>query len=561
MALFGAVKKKKLLGDILMDMGLIDSAQVKEYLEKSQSIGRRFGKILVEEGVINSVQLAQAIATKYEMDFCDIRKYNINPKATKLISINIARQTESLPIDIKDGTIVVAISDPENIISINRIKKEIIGKVDFVVASNTEIELKTEEAYLAAKNIVSSTDTFLENLNNNSIKPKKDMSEVESLVDSIISRAVINLASDIHIEPQEKNVIIRERIDGLLDKSMELPIKLHANLVSRIKILANLNIAEKRHSQDGRFSMMVKDRKTVIRVSTLPTVHGEKVVLRILDRTNLVLDFAKLGFSEDLINNIESLLAKPYGILFVTGPTGSGKTTSIYSMLQSINSIEKNITSIEDPVEYQLERINQVQINPKIDLTFASVLKNILRQDPDVIMIGEIRDRETADIAIRAALTGHLVISTMHTNDSISAVTRLVDLGIDPFMVSSSLLGVLSQRLVRKLCPKCKKEIKKKEDLNSDHSPLSVNFLKDHGKMFSAVGCSNCHNTGFIGREGIYELFIPDYAMKEAIHNNTPVSEIRKKLLDNGWKSLRDDGIEKVKEGVTSLEEIIRSTT
>jgi type IV pilus assembly protein PilB len=382
-------------------------------------------------------------------------------------------------------------------------------------------------------------------------------SEVENLTNKILEKAIHERASDIHIERQEHELIVRERIDGRLKIGLVLPHRYHASLVSRLKIMGGLDIAEKRVPQDGRFATQLSGQKVDFRISTLPTTRGEKVVIRILNKGNMKLGLENLGMNQRMVEQVRGLLHHPHGLILVCGPTGSGKTTTVYSMLDEIKSTELNILTIEDPVEYNFELVNQVQVNTKAGLTFASILRNFLRQDPDVIMVGEIRDAETAEIAVRAALTGHLVISTIHTNDALSAVTRLTDMGIDPFLISDSLLGVVAQRLVRKLCKSC---VTESDQLNDQDPEFAQRVFKEIGKIFRAPGCPECQQSGYLGREGIYEVLKIDRKIRAAISVKCSAETLRQIVEKNEFHYMTEHGLEKVKAGLTSVEEILRST-
>jgi type II secretory ATPase GspE/PulE/Tfp pilus assembly ATPase PilB-like protein len=379
-----------------------------------------------------------------------------------------------------------------------------------------------------------------------------DEAPVIKLIDSLITEAVKSRASDIHIEPEQKTLRVRYRVDGLLQEVSLIPKRLQDSVISRIKVLSNMDIAETRSAQDGRINIKLENKELDIRVSTFPTIYGENVVLRLLDKTSVLLGLKELGFLEDNLRGFNKLIRRPNGIILVTGPTGSGKTSTLYAALTSISSMEKNIITIEDPVEYELPLIRQTPINPKAGITFVNGLRSILRQDPDIIMVGEIRDKETAEIAIQASLTGHLVFSTLHTNDAPSALTRLIDMGVEQFLVSSSLIGILAQRLVRLICVKCKEKYTPAADILKD-----IGLPKD-GDYFHGRGCPACKNTGFVGRIGIFELLIIGEDIRKMIEAKSSADEIKKKAILSGMKTLRQDGIVKVQQGLTTPDEIIR---
>jgi type II secretion system protein E len=380
---------------------------------------------------------------------------------------------------------------------------------------------------------------------------------VIKLVNLIIMQAVKERVSDIHIEPEEDILKTRFRVDGMLREEAPMPKHLQSAIISRIKIMANLDIAERRKPQDGRFTIKIEGRDIDVRVSSVPTIYGENIVLRLLDVSSALLGLNQLGFSEGVLEKYQRLIVRPHGMILVTGPTGCGKTTTLYASLDKINTPEKNIITIEEPVEYKLRGIRQIQVNPKVDLTFANGLRSILRQDPNVVMVGEIRDLATAEISIQAALTGHLVFSTLHTNDAATAVTRLIDMGVEPFLVSSSVIGVLAQRLVRAICQDCKEEYTPTEEELRD---IGLSQERTEIKFYRAKGCANCMNAGYKGRIGIFELMIPNESICNLIISKTPTEEIRKKAIASGMVSLKEDGIQKIKQGLTSVEEVLRMT-
>ena len=387
----------------------------------------------------------------------------------------------------------------------------------------------------------------------------EDEAPIIRLVNSLISQAVKEHASDIHIEPGERDLVVRFRIDGILYEKIRPPKKLQASITSRLKIQAGLNIAEKRLPQDGRIRIKIAGKDIDIRLATAPTSYGERITMRLLDRSSILLDLSDLGFTPENSNQVEGLIHKSHGIILVTGPTGSGKTTTLYACLQSINRPDLNILTVEDPVEYQLEGVSQTQVNPKINLTFASGLRSFLRHDPDVIMVGEIRDLETAEIAIQAALTGHLVLSTLHTNDAPSAITRMVDMGVEPFLVASSVIGIMAQRLVRTVCPDCREAYEAAEEEVKEIG-LSPEMIGDHPKFYRGVGCNKCFNTGYQGRTGIHELISPTDDVRQLILKNVDAGTIKKKAMQQGMRTLREDGARKVLAGITSTAELLRVT-
>lgn len=463
-----------------------------------------------------------------------------------------------------DEKIFALIADDNGIFALRDYAKRLGLSFEYQRVKESEIFSLLNEAY----SLVSSAKTVMGEIEEEGLAglrqygeiPKdllelKDDAPIIKLLNALFLEAVKERASDIHIEPYEKELEVRFRIDGILRKVLSPPKIIHEPLISRIKVIANLDIAEKRLPQDGRIRLIVGGRDIDIRVSIIPTFFGERAVLRILDRMKGIMSLNELGLESEKLNNYEKLITRSNGIVLVTGPTGSGKTTTLYASLLKIYSEEKNIITIEDPVEYQIKGIAQIQVNPKINLTFAAGLRSILRQDPDIVMIGEIRDKETAEIAVQASLTGHLVLSTLHTNDSASAVTRLIDMEIEPFLVASSLMGVLAQRLLRKLCPHCKEKVPLREDFKK-----SIPDISDLDYVYKAVGCKECNGKGYLGRTGIYELLLIDEEIKEKIMLKSDARTIKNLAVKKGMTTLFVDGIKKVKDGVTTLEEVLRVT-
>jgi len=576
------LKKRLFLGDILVEMNFLTKAQATEALAESQRRGVRVGQVVLEKNWINEVDLSRALAKQHDLGFVDLRTIEPTTEALGQIPHSVATQIQVLPLTVENSKLILAVSDPSNLLELSRLEKIVSMPMELVVAPDRALRLQIENAYMkrqahestgkgtSAKSLggggtgagagpgAGGGGGIKRTLHAASVNVGGDVAgETETLVNRILEQAIGHQASDIHIEPQEGEVQVRERVDGRLENRMELPSHLHPALVSRLKILGGLDIAEKRVPQDGRFMHQVSGRSVDFRISTLPTIRGEKVVLRILDKGNMKIGLAHLGMSDAMASAVRKILAHPHGILLVSGPTGSGKTTTVYSMLDEINKPDVNITTIEDPVEYKFDVINQVQVNAKAGLTFAGILRNILRQDPDVIMVGEIRDRDTAEIAIRAALTGHLVISTIHTNDSLTAVTRLVDMGIDPFLISSSLLGVIAQRLVRRLCKHCQVESR---EITDGDSELANQIFKKVGVLRRPKGCPECFSSGYQGREGIYEVLTVGRELRKAISESMPVESMRDIVAKSGFTTMRDHGISKVIDGITSVEEILRST-
>ena len=552
-----ADKSADKLGDILVEEGYINRQQLEDAKEDQKINGERLGDILVKKGWITQSELTRAMAKQTGISAFDLSNYIIEPEVIRLVPEDISLKYKVIPVFKMNYILTVAMIDPTNVFVIDELSRITSCTIEPVLADEMAIRKAQDQYYGGAGTI----REIVNSIDKEKLKDSEHMGEeapIVKLVNILIVEAVQANASDIHIEPEEKFVSVRYRVDGVLNTHSFLPKDLQNAVISRFKIMANLDIAEKRLPQDGRIMMKVGTKDIDFRVSTCPTVHGENVVLRILDRSNMTIGLESLGFPKEELQKFETVLSQPYGIILVTGPTGSGKTTTLYSALQKLNKEDINLMTVEDPVEYQFPRIRQVQINPKAGLTFAAALRSFLRQDPDVVMVGEIRDKETAEIAVQAALTGHLVLSTLHTNDSPTTFTRLVDMGIEPFLVSSSILGVLAQRLMRKVCSKCKEEY--------IPSPAILETLEIAGKnaaglkLFRGRGCQLCSNTGYKGRTGIYELLCVDIDIQDMILKKASSDDIRDMAVKKGMRTLRQAAIDKMLSGVTTPEEVARVT-
>lgn len=516
-----------------------------------------------ERGVAEDVFL-QRLASALSWPFVDLGKTAIEQEARNKISTKVAFQYNVLPTLLKDGEVQVAVSNPFDTAMLNAVRFDARGPVQFALAPRTEIEKALKKYYGVGAETLDEMDEEmpldLELPTDKEITEGDQEASVIKFVNQVIWEAYKDRATDIHLEPQEDELRIRYRIDGILHQTPMPPQlkRFQASIISRIKVMSGMNIAEKRLPQDGRINVRIKGEEIDIRVSTVPTVYGESVSLRLLSRGKIFLSLDKLGFAPQDEAAIREIIVKPHGILLVTGPTGSGKSTSLYAMLSTINSIQKRIITVEEPVEYELKGINQIAVRPEIGLTFAMGLRHILRQDPNVIMVGEIRDLETAEIAIRAALTGHLVFSTLHTNDAPSAFTRLIDMGIEPFLVASSVEGIMAQRLVRTICPVCKTEQK------VERSYLrKIGFPEeqmDSTKFMHGAGCESCRQLGYQGRLAIYELLVLNEALRPLVLSRAASSTIAQRAIEGGMRTLRDDGWNKVRNGITTIEEILRVT-
>jgi len=552
----------------LKNRGVISDEQVNEARKQSKKTGMPLDKVLVKKGIITEANIASIMSERMGVPFMDLSDYLIDASVIKLVPEALAQKFTLVPLFKVGQTLTVAMAKPQDINALDRVRLTSKCEIEPVLATETGIKNAIDQYYGVGTDIdqvikgetgsktAADLSTSTGDLGKIELEKLADAPPVIKLVNLIIMEAIKDKASDIHIEPGEKDLMVRYRVDGVLHEGPKPPKEWAAAIVSRIKVLAKMDIAEKRKPQDGRIQLKMQARNIDLRISSFPTIHGENMVMRILDTSSVLLGLSDLGMNPATLKEFDKLIRRPFGIILVTGPTGSGKTTTLYAALNTINSVEKNIITVEDPVEYHLKMIRQTQVNPKAGLTFAAGLRSILRQDPDIIMVGEIRDTETAEIATQAALTGHLVFSTLHTNDAAGAVTRLVDMNVEPFLVSSSIIGVLAQRLVRVICDKCKEKIKPTKELLKD-----LNLSESKGiSIYHGKGCSQCKNTGYRGRIGIYELLVIDEDVKKLITSKASADEIKRKVIEKGMKTLYDDGLEKALAGVTTVEEALRVT-
>jgi type IV pilus assembly protein PilB len=546
-------QERKRLGDLLVEAGLITEAQLEEAL-KEKAPGQKLGDALLQRGYITEQQLIEVLEFQLGIPHVSLYRYPIDPKLTNLIPKEFAKRHMVMPLKIEGERLLVAMADPMDFFVIDDLRLSTGFHIETAIASKDDILRAINKYY----DIDESVEDFLqmapaaETVEEERIT--EDDSPIVRLVNQILQLAVEQRASDIHIDPQETKVLVRYRIDGILRTDRALPKHMQSMLTARIKILANMDITEHRIPQDGRIKMNIDFHPVDLRVSTLPTVYGEKIVMRVLDLGAALNDIHKLGFNQLNLQRFIELIERPTGIVLITGPTGAGKSSTLYAALNHLNSEEVNIITIEDPVEYQIEGINQIQVNPNVGLTFAQGLRSILRQDPNIIMVGEIRDRETAEVAIRASLTGHLVLSTLHTNDALSTITRLIDMGIEPFLVATSLAGVVSQRLVRRVCRDCQEE---QEPTKREIEIFARRGMKID-KLVRGRGCPTCNMTGYKGRIAIHELLVMTDEMRRVILNKEPFSKLRELAIKNRMIFLIDDGLLKVKQGLTTLEEVLK---
>ncbi len=551
------------IGDLLVEKGLLTEAKVEEAIQMQKKSGSRLGEIVVNQGWVSEHDFLETLSIQLSIPYITLRVGLYDPDTIKLLDNEITGRLKMVPLFMVNNTLSVATADAQAIASFTEIEERLKCRVKPVLARKEDIVKTLNEAGNAniygaeVLDDIGEDFEIVENTQPDDYTGIDDMaaeSPVINMVNSIIQRAVHDKASDIHIEPSQKKCRVRFRIDGLLYEVMAPRIELHPALVSRLKVMANLDIAERRMPQDGRIQVHTQGRSVDLRFSSLPGMYGEKIVLRVLDTQASIMDIASLGMQQHNMDAFMRLLQRSYGLILVTGPTGSGKTTSLYSAINYINSIEKNIVTIEDPVEYQLDIVNQNPVKENIGLTFAKMLKHVLRQDPDVVMVGEIREKETAEIAVQAALTGHLVLSTLHTNDAIGAVTRMLDMGIEPYLLSSALIGVVGQRLVRSICPKCKTEY-----LASPEIIERFNW-SDHGKvkLSKGRGCNECYDSGYKGRLGIHEIIETDGPLQKLIISNPSRDQLSDYMEEHHIKLLFDDGLDRALQGKTTIEEISR---
>lgn len=564
---------KKPLGEILLDQGIITQGQLDEALEEQKKAGRLLGRILVDLGFVTEERILEALGIQIGMRVTALDKIVIPEEIIKQIPASLAQVYNVVPIKFEDNVLTIALSDPLNVNVLDDLKFVLNCEVQGAVANENEINEAIEKYYggvtkeesintlvdeieKTAPKII--TSKVKETLDIAGLKELASQAPVVKLVNLVLLQAVKDKASDIHFEPFEDEFRVRYRVDGVLYEITHPPKSLSLAISSRIKVMANLDVAESRVPQDGRIMMRIAGRGVDLRVSTLPTVFGESVVMRVLDRGVVSLSLGEIGLSPEFKEKVEKLIQRPNGIILATGPTGCGKTTTLYSCLRTVNKVSSKIITTEDPVEYDIAGIIQVSIKPKINLTFATCLRHILRQDPDIIMVGEIRDVETAQISIQASLTGHLVFSTLHTNDAPGAVTRLIDMGVEPFLITSTVEVIIAQRLIRILCNKCKEPYTPSEyELSQIGLPQEA--VKDR-TFYRAKGCRECNDIGYKGRIGIFEILLMDDKIRYLIMKKAHTAALRKSAIESGMKTLREDGLLKIFDGITTLEEITRET-
>lgn len=567
-------QERKRLGEILIAGGVITPVQLDEALKMQKILGLRLGEVLARQGLVTEDDILRTMKSQLGLPLLDLNRIVVADSILKLVPESVVRKFTVLPIEMNNGQLMVALNDPTDYFAIEDIRLAAGMMIKPCLAKKADILRSIEryygrsEAVKAAQDyakqvglapVAATSQTAVVSLPGQGVaqaQEEDDSTPVIKFLNTIIENAVHNFSSDIHIEPIDEELRVRFRIDGILREVMRTPISMAGPIVSRVKIMADLNIAERRLPQDGRISYLAGGKAIDLRVSTTPTMYGEKVVLRILDKSSVILEKSALGLVDRDQEWFDDLISKPYGIVLVTGPTGSGKTTTLYTMLNQLNTAEKNIVTLEDPVEFNFKGVNQMQVNPKAGLTFATGLRSILRQDPDIIMVGEMRDNETAEIAVRSALTGHLVLSTIHTNDAASAITRLIDMNIEPFLISASLLGIVSQRLVRRICPQCGFEY--------EASPKELKLLgipnAEQVTLRKGQGCTYCHSSGYKGRIAIFEIMRVGAGHRHLIDNRASADDLKNYAISQGMVTLKQAAAELVKQGVTSIDELLRVT-
>jgi len=565
------------LGELLLKAQLINQQQLTKALEEQKVSGGKLGEILQRLGYVTEDDIIECLSHQFGVPSINLRHFEIDSNVAKIIPVDLARKYNVIPVNKTGATLTLAMTDPTNIFAMDEITFMTGYRVEPVVASEEAIRERIDRNFgssreLELKKVMEDLTTVDEaalelmeedeEVDISKLTEESQEAPVVRLVNIMLTDAIKRGASDVHVEPYEKNYRVRYRIDGLLREVMNPPQRLRDAITSRIKVLAKLDIAEKRLPQDGRIRMKARIegrmRELDFRVSVLPTMHGEKVVLRLLDKEQLRLDMTKLGFEKSSLKKFEDNILKPYGMVLVTGPTGSGKTNTLYSALQRVNVPETNIITAEDPVEFQMSGVNQVQMKDAIGLNFAAALRSFLRQDPNIILVGEIRDFETAEIAIKAALTGHLVLSTLHTNDAPSTISRLMNMGIEPFLVATSVNVIAAQRLVRRVCRNCKEEVE-----TPIQALLSIGFAESEAhslKLVKGRGCEKCANTGYKGRIGLFEVMDMSDDMRELVLSGATAVELRRKAIEEGMVTLRQSGLQKIREGMTTIDEVVRET-
>jgi len=549
---------RKSLGEMLIEENLITAEQLDKALELQRKQWGKLSEVLVKQGLVKAEELAAVLSVQLNVPLIDLKRHQVQPEALRLIPEDMARKHTLIPLDVVGDSLIVVMADPEDIHTIEDIKAQSRMRVEVALGIPSDIEQAINLSYRSSGEIDKQVSQFAP-----LVKEEAELTSeliartpVAQSLDLLIAQAVRDRASDVHLEPQGERLRIRYRIDGILHDMFSLPLTGHAPLVSRVKILAGMNIAEKRRPQDGQFSIEVEDRDIDIRAASMETAYGERVTLRILDKSLSLFTLPELGFLADALQKYRAMLSSPYGMILVGGPTGSGKTTTLYASINQLDANERNIVTVEDPIEYRFMDINQTQVNTKAGITFASGLRAIVRHDPDVILVGEIRDRDTASTAAQAALTGHLVLSSIHANDAVSVLFRLIDLGVEPYLIASTLVGIVAQRMVRRICTHCRalSQPSMEEQIAYEEE------MKEQPTTFhSGAGCNLCANTGYRGRTGLFELVVMTEEIRRMLLSNVSAADVKAEALSQGMVTMKRDGMLKVKEGITSVSEVLRS--
>jgi general secretion pathway protein E len=549
---------RKSLGEMLIEENLITAEQLENALEVQWRQGGKLSQILVDQGLVKAEDLAVVISVQLNVPLIDLKRHLVQPTALKFVPEDMARKHTLIPLDVVGDSLVVVMADPEDIPTIEDIKAQSRMRVEVALGIPSDIEQAIDLNYGSRGEIEKQVSQYA--------PPVKEEAEVTSEIiartpiaqtlDLLITQAVRDRASDVHIEPQENRLRIRYRIDGILHDMFSLPLSAHTALVTRVKILAEMNIAEQRRPQDGQFSLKVGDREVDIRAATMEMAHGERVALRILDKSLSLFTLPELGLLPEALRKYWAILKSPFGTILVGGPTGSGKTTTLYASIKQLEQNERNIMTIEDPIEYHFMDINQTQVNPKAGITFATGLRAIMRHDPDIILVGEIRDKDTATTAVQAALTGHLVLSSIHANDAVSVLFRLIDLGVEPYLISSTLVGIVTQRMVRRICPRCRAPCQPSAE---EQIAYDEEMEREPATFYSGTGCNLCANTGYQGRTGLFELLVMSEKIRRMLLSNASAGDIRAEALKEGMITMKRDGMLKVREGITSASEVLRN--
>ena len=549
---------KKSLGEMLIEENLITAEQLDKALELQRKQGGKLGDILVSQGLVKAEELAAVLSVQLNVPLIDLKRHKVQPDALRLIPEDMARKHTLIPLDVVGDSLIVVMADPEDIRTIEDIKAQARMRIEVALGIPSDIKQAINLNYRSRGEIDKQVSQFA--------PPAEEKVKVTSALiartpvaqslDLLIAQAVRDRASDVHLEPQENRLRIRYRIDGILHDMFSLPLTGHAPLVSRVKILAGMDIAEQRRPQDGQFSIEVEGREIDIRTATMETAYGERVTLRILDKSLSLFTLPELGFLADALKKYRAALNSPFGMMLVGGPTGSGKTTTLYASINQLDANERNILTIEEPIEYRFMDINQTQVNPKAGITFATGLRAIMRHDPDVILVGEIRDKDTATTAVQAALTGHLVLSSIHANDAVSVLFRLIDLGVEPYLISSTLVGIVAQRMVRRICTHCRAPSQPSVE---EQIAYEEEMKEQPNTLYSGAGCNLCANTGYRGRTGLFELLVMSEKIRRMLLSNASAGDIKAEALRGGMTTMKRDGMLKVKGGITSVSEVLRS--